>query len=270
MKKEKVGIFDSGIGGLGIIQELSPLFGSYDFEYYADDLHSPYGEKSEEFVLERSIEICKHFLSRGISLIVVACNTATALSIDKLRQLFPTLNFVGVEPYLNVLNKEPNLLNHDSKTIVLTTQAMGSSQRFLSLQKRLDPQGLIEHRCCPKLASLIESGFFEGINLKWHQEVLKELDFFKTSAHGQVILGCTHYSFVSVIFEKEFNLRVIDSATHIARRIFDLLGEGHLSLSGNLEGEFLFYRSSTRQYEYFTNKKLFKLNLELEKLYESK
>ncbi|MGZ3809074.1 MAG: glutamate racemase [Bacteriovorax sp.] len=137
----KIGVFDSGIGGFSVLNELFKAMPEASYYYVSDDANAPYGPKSDEFITERSIAITKELLAHDVELIVVACNTATAASIDLLRDKFKNLPFVGVEPYLNAYYKMPEGLSADEKKMmVLTTESTGKSERFKRLKERLDPK----------------------------------------------------------------------------------------------------------------------------------
>ena len=105
-KVTNIGVFDSGIGGFSVLSELIKAYPEARFFYYSDDAHAPYGPKSDEYITDRSFKITDELISKGAQMIVVACNTATASSIDALRSHYPQMTFVGVEPYLNAYYKE--------------------------------------------------------------------------------------------------------------------------------------------------------------------
>ena len=92
-----IGIFDSGTGGLSVFKEIRKLLPEERYIYFSDNAHCPYGEKSREYIIERSREITRFLLDKGCDIIVVACNTATAAAIAVLREEFP-VRFIGMEP----------------------------------------------------------------------------------------------------------------------------------------------------------------------------
>ena len=95
-----VGVFDSGVGGLSVLRALRLRRPTLPLVYVADSGHAPYGERADAFVIDRAMRVTEHLLDRGAELIVVACNTATAVAIDALRARWPGTRFVGVEPGL--------------------------------------------------------------------------------------------------------------------------------------------------------------------------
>ena len=100
-KTHQIGVFDSGIGGFSVLSDLINTFPEAHFYYFSDDAHAPYGPHTDEYITNRTFVITDELLKKGVELIVVACNTATASSIDTLRTFYPEMVFVGVEPYLN-------------------------------------------------------------------------------------------------------------------------------------------------------------------------
>jgi glutamate racemase len=181
IKLKKIGLFDSGIGGFSILSELFKTLPQAEYYYISDDAHAPYGPKSDEFITARSIEISKQLMSLGVDLIVVACNTATAASVDALRSYFPNFIFVGVEPYLNAYYKIPETLNPvEKKMMVLTTVSTGKSERFKRLKERLDPNSEIDHYGLPNLARIIEEYYYAPTNFsELTKKINDELSFLK-------------------------------------------------------------------------------------------
>jgi glutamate racemase len=222
---KKIGIFDSGIGGFSVLNELFKLLPEATYYYISDDANAPYGPKSDQFITDRAIEITNELLKNGVELIVVACNTATASSIDYLRDNFKSIPFVGVEPYLNAYYKMPDALEaHERKMMVLTTESTGKSERFKRLKDRLDPDSQIDHYSLANLARLIEEYYYHPSDrLDFETKVEQELHFLKEKNYYYAILGCTHYPLVKDEIEKILNLKTISPCLHVAQRVADLL-----------------------------------------------
>lgn len=223
-KRKKIGIFDSGIGGFSVLAELFKAVPEATFYYISDDANAPYGPKTDEFITERTIAITNELMKQGVELIVVACNTATAASIDKLRENFKTIPFVGVEPYLNAYYKMPEgLSDEDKKMMVLTTESTGKSERFKRLKERLDPKSQISHYSLANLARLIEDFYYHPENLlEFEKKFEAELSFLKSKNYAYAILGCTHYPLVRNRIEKFLNVVAISPCSHVAQRVADL------------------------------------------------
>lgn len=221
---KKIGIFDSGIGGFSVLAELFKAIPEAIFYYVSDDAFAPYGPKTDDFITERTIVITNELLKQGVELIVVACNTATAASIDKLRENFKTLPFVGVEPYLNAYYKMPEGQAADEKKMmVLTTESTGKSERFKRLKERLDPKSQIDHYSLKNMARLIEDYYYHPENkAEFEKGFEAELEFLIPKKYSYAILGCTHYPLVREQIEKLLSVVAISPCTHVAQRVADL------------------------------------------------
>lgn len=232
MKKLKIGLFDSGIGGLSIAREVARLLPFADLHYYADHAYAPYGDQSLQQIQKRAHELTQKLLEKEVSLIVVACNTATALAIDDLRKHYPHCPFVGVEPFLKAaLPGKP--------AAVLTTPLMASSERFSALKKRLDPENLLTYIPCPRLSQLIEAYFAGDLSPQlWRQELTREL--IPAQSYEYLILGCTHYPLVSEDIESVTQGICLSPQIAVAKQVSRLL-EG--DFEQNAQGQI--YYSST-------------------------
>lgn len=213
-------MFDSGIGGLSILKTLLCQRRDLDIYYWADDAHTPYGSKSDDYVKARCHSICQSFIEMDIQLIVVACNTATAIAINDLRAHFQGVTFVGIEPYVNVVNHIPWQAEH--RAVILTTPLTGRSERFTHLKAHLDPEHKLEHFSCPELAKIVESAFWQGSeNIK--AQVHQELRPIQDRHYEYAILGCTHYPLVGRYIQEILNAEVISPCAAVARRVLSLL-----------------------------------------------
>lgn len=213
-------MFDSGIGGLSILKTLLCQRRDLDIYYWADDAHTPYGSKSDDYVKARCQSICQSFIERDIKLIVVACNTATAIAINDLRTDFQGVTFVGIEPYVNVVNHIPWQAEH--RAVILTTPLTGRSERFTHLKSHLDPDHKLEHFSCPELAKIVEHAFWQGsedIKALVRQELLPIQD----RHYEYAILGCTHYPLVGRYIQEILNAEVISPCAAVARQVLSLL-----------------------------------------------
>jgi glutamate racemase len=218
-KKYKIGIFDSGIGGLSILKEMFNLMPSLEVHYIADHDFAPYGEKNDEQIKERCQLISKQLQERGVELIVVACNTATASGIDYLRKSCD-LPFVGVEPYLNLQNQ---MSLNESRVVAMTTELMGKSKRFQQLKERLDPEQQMSYVSFPRLASLIENAYAGEIDSGLMDEIRIELMPLKNADFTHAVLGCTHYPLIADIISDYLGVETISPCPYVAKRVQALL-----------------------------------------------
>lgn len=219
-KAMRIGVVDSGVGGFSVLAELYKMMPAEHYFYLSDQENAPYGNKETSFLKERLHLLTEELLKEKVDLIVVACHTATAEAIESLRSSF-SIPFVGIEPYLNVLNKRQS---PNEEYVVLVTETTARSKRFLDLKQRLDPSSLVNIFACKKLASLIESYFHDEI-LKgdFEIELMAELALIHKLKCDQpslssAILGCTHYPLVSRQIEQATGLKTLFPGEAIARR----------------------------------------------------
>ncbi len=161
-------------------------------------------------------------LDRGNSLIVVACNSATAAAIKALREKFPDIEFVGVEPYINVLNHKKEFPDI-KKAAVITTELTGISDKFKQLKKRIDPLDKIQHIKMANLASIVEGILISGYGEQQKKDLSEELAPLKTLELSHLILGCTHYPLIRTLIEKELDLITVSPGPFVAKRVQNLL-----------------------------------------------
>ncbi|MCK5882622.1 MAG: aspartate/glutamate racemase family protein [Bacteriovoracaceae bacterium] len=222
--KTRIGVFDSGIGGFSILSEIVKRVPSIEIDYISDDAFSPYGEKSDREIIARCHELTELLISRGCSLIVVACNSATAVAIADLRHSYTQIAFVGVEPYINVLNHTELFPNID-KAAVITTSLTGESGKFRDLREKIDPEHRIEHFSMPELASIVEDIFESGLNTQNEKRLERELLPLQKLKLSHLILGCTHYPLISQLIEDKLKVSTIGPGPYVANRLHDLLGQ---------------------------------------------
>jgi len=230
MTETGIGIFDSGIGGFSILHEIirkAPP--ATEINYISDDAYAPYGEKTDSEIMERSRLITDMLLIRGSSVVVVACNSATAAAISTLRKEYPKIPFVGVEPYINVLNHTDQFPGI-TKAAVITTELTGHSKKFRQLKNRTDPDGLVQHVITPGLATIAEEILDSGLNKNLQQKLHRELEPLRKLELSHLILGCTHYPLIAGLIEQELGVITVSPGPNVAKRVFDIIaarGKGH-------------------------------------------
>lgn len=245
LKQITIGVFDSGIGGYSVLRELFSVFPEATYYYYSDDKYAPYGPKSDEFISERSIVITEELMSKGADIVVVACNTATAASIEVLRQKFPQMVFVGIEPYLNAYYK----FNTPTKMAVITTVSTGKSERFKKLTDRLDPQHHIDAYTCVNLAKLVEDYYYQRISKDYLLEKMHEdLKALENQSYTHLILGCTHYPLVRNYIEEILNLKTLSPCPFVARRVKEL-ANNLIPFQENPSSMYYLYSSNNPQWQ---------------------
>ena len=247
-----IGVYDSGIGGLSILQALRRELPEQDFIYLADSGHGPYGERAADHVIARARHITEHLRRRGVQALVVACNTATAAAIEHLRNAHPDLPIIGVEPAL----KPALALSRSRRIGVLATRMTLASDKFARLLEPLREHAQFVLRACDGLALAIENSV-QGSSqaqadllacAREHMQALGDLG----PGSGQIdtlVLGCTHYPFIADQLQALAGPQVslVDTGAPVARQTRSRLaelptparsGQGHIELisTGPQEG----------------------------------
>ena len=208
-----IGLFDSGIGGLTVLKELLKLLPHENFIYFADNLHLPLGDKTEEEILKYARETALFLLSKKIKLLIVACNTTSSLALEGLQKLMP-IPVVGV---IQPLVREAALLK--TKIGVIATQATVKTGIYLKKLKKSCPQSLVFEKACPRLVPLIEKGDFLSRELK--KVVEDYLEPLKKAKIEQLLLGCTHYPLIKELCESYLGskTKIIEASRPCAKEV---------------------------------------------------
>lgn len=225
-----IGVFDSGVGGLSVLRALLAEIPEAAFVYVADSAYAPYGERSAQAVIERSRRIADHLVQQhAIDVLVVACNTATALAIDDLRRACPHLPIVGVEPAL----KTAATISRSGHVGVLATRGTLDSERFAQLRSRVEATAAqpIHFICqpCDGLADAIERGDTSTTRLLC-QHYTQAMRAHEDPSHriDTLVLGCTHYPFAAEVLSQlcGSGVSLVETGTPVARRTRAVLGPG--------------------------------------------
>ena len=219
-----IGIFDSGIGGLTVLHAIHQLMPEEPLLYLADQAHVPYGPRAMQEVRHFSEAITHYLLDQGSRLIVVACNTASAAALKYLRQVFPNIPFVGMEPAV-----KPAAEHTRSGVVgVLATPATFQGELYASVVERFGQGVKLLQNTCPGLVSQIEKGALESREI--YQILEDALNPMLEQGIDTVVLGCTHYPFVIPLIQRITgpDVRVIDPAPAVARQVQRLLVASNL------------------------------------------
>jgi glutamate racemase len=210
----RIGLFDSGLGGLSVLRALRQHLPGAQLLYVADSGHAPYGERDDAFIGQRAIHITEFLLTQQAQAIVVACNTATAAAVHTLREHLPNLPIIGVEPGV----KPAVALSVNKKVGVLATPSTLASSKFKRLIATHGQGAHIVLQPCPGLAKEIESGLLDTPRLRALVETFSEP--LRQAGVDTVVLGCTHYPFVAALFQQALGaeVRIIDTAEAVARQ----------------------------------------------------
>ncbi len=210
-----IGVFDSGVGGLSVLEAIRQQLPKARLVYLADQAHVPYGSRPLNEVRSFAAGITRFLLAQGCSLVVVACNTASAAALHSLRQAFPTVPFVGMEPAVKPAAEQ----THSRVVGVLATPATFQGELYASVVERFAQGVTVLQHTCPGLVPLIEAGRLEALETRRIlEDVLRPM---LEQGVDTVVLGCTHYPFVIPLIQEIAGpgVRVIDPAPAIARRV---------------------------------------------------
>jgi len=235
----KIGVFDSGEGGLSVLKEITRLLPEAEYIYYSDNAHCPYGEKSPEYIQDRARAITERLLKEGADVIVVACNTATAAAIsvlrseysdassqevrDKVRELtggrHDHICFIGMEPAV-----KPAVLGTRTGVVgVLATAGTLKGSKYLKTKESVDDQVNVFEHVGRGFVELVEEGRLFGSEA---EDVVKaSLGPLLSAGADIIVLGCTHYPFLLPVLQKVAgpDIRFIDPAPAVARQLVHVL-----------------------------------------------
>lgn len=183
-----LGIFDSGVGGISVLEAVRRILPREDLLYVADSGHLPYGEKTPAYVVARALRLAEFFLSRQAKAVAIPCNTATAVAVDALRNRYPDLPIVGIEPAV----KPAARLTRSGVIGVLATTGTLLSERFHALVRREAPDVEVLLKPCPGWVALAEEGWTPARD-RLVAEPLAELVARRADV---LVLGCTHFPFL--------------------------------------------------------------------------
>lgn len=232
-----IGVFDSGVGGVGTLAQMTRLMPHERFLFYGDTAHAPYGTKSRETVLGYVREIMAHLIERDVKAVAIACNTATSVAAAELRAEYD-LPIIGIEPAL----KPAHEARHGGSILVLATPMTLRLEKFQRLMSRYG-EGAVPLPC-PGLMELVERESFDQAG-RYLEEHFSPYDLNKVDA---VVLGCTHYVFLRPVLREILpdTVRVLDGNLGTARQLRRVLEErGMLRASG--EGSVTFETSGDPQ-----------------------
>lgn len=258
----KIGVFDSGVGGLWILKHLQQEISSYNYVFFGDQVHVPYGVRSMEEIKYFSLEITKFLISKDCKVIVIACNTASAASLKYLRIKFPGIHFIGMEPAIKPAVES----THTRKVGVLATPTTFHSELYNSVVERFAQDVEIFQDTCPGLVEQIEKGDLES-NLT--RSILKKalLPMMEKNI-DTIVLGCTHYPFVIPLIKEIVGdkVKVIDPTEAIVRQVGHVLIENNLASRSIGEKQIEIFTSGNKENIKLILSKLFDKDLDIKKI----
>jgi glutamate racemase len=214
-KIDPIGIYDSGVGGLSVLREVRKLLPSENPIYFGDQAKVPYGSRPIEELQQLAEGVMRFLLEQRCKLVVIACNTASAAALKHLRELYPDLPIVGMEPAVKPAAEQ----THSGKVGVLATPSTFAGALYASVVERFAHDVEVFQDTCPGLVAQIEKGYLSTPKTRHilEEAILPMLD----AGVDTLVMGCTHYPFVIPEIEKITcgRARVIDPAPAIARQV---------------------------------------------------
>ncbi|MFV0381618.1 MAG: glutamate racemase [Breznakia sp.] len=222
IKNASIAIFDSGLGGISVLRECMQLLPNEHFLYFGDSINAPYGTKDKKQILDHCFSICNFFMEKQVKAIVVACNTATSVAIDALRQRYP-IPIIGMEPALK-------LAAHNQKKkniIVMATPLTLKEKKFAKLMKQYETNNNIIKMPCPHFVDIIEQDMDHkqlhvNAQIDAYSHLIKNID--------SIVLGCTHFLFLKKEIQHYFdnNIVIFDGNLGTARNLKAILESKNL------------------------------------------
>lgn len=234
-----IGIFDSGVGGLGILKEITRLLPAENIIYFADQAYFPYGEKSYPDLQQRTGKIVDFLLGQNCDLIIIACNTASVAALHYLRSRFPGVAIVGVVPIIKTIS----LVTLNKRLGILATKTTLASGYLHGLVQEFCPDSLGYKIFYQEAGDLVEKA--EKAELYGVEKIIKKYtDQFKKHKVDAIALGSTHLPFFKRAIQKNMgpHVNVSDSNAAVARQVLRIVENNHFIVKNNKAG-IIFYTS---------------------------
>ncbi len=242
MENKKIGIFDSGIGGVTVLKAILKILPDEDYIYYSDSIHNPYGDKKDEEIINICDKIVQTLINQNCKCIVIACNTASAKAVEYLRNKYTNIPFIAIEPAYKMVYD----YSYNEPTLVMATKGTIESERFKLLYEKYNNNKtyLIP---CVGLADMIEKGQLSEI--KTYLE--KNISQYRGKIRN-VVLGCTHYPLIkSEIQEVLGDIKFFYGAENLAKHLKDILQENNLLEKNTGKIQFIDSQNLTEKEERF-------------------
>ena len=247
-----IGVFDSGLGGITVLKELTKLMPYENYIYLGDTKNAPYGNKSDEEIMTHSENCLRVLIEKGAKAVVIACNTATSVAAPYLRENYD-LPIIGIEPAL-----KPAVVAHpNKKIIIMATPVTLKKEKFASLNARFGEMASIIPIPCPGLAEIIEKGCIDKEEIRSY---LKNLFLpFKGDKVSAIVLGCTHYPHIADEIKNAFSydIEIFDGAVGTTKETKRRLEESGLINTSGKKGIIEFISSLNTEEETDKMKRFF-------------
>ena len=254
MNNNPIGIYDSGFGGLSVWRELYRALPNESLVYLGDGKNCPYGSQPPEQIMQYATQSVERLLERGCKMIVVACNTATAVAIKYLRDMYPAVPFVGLEPAV-----KPACLTTKSGVVgVVATERSLQGEKFLTTLARYG-EGV-------EVVKVVGQGFVEAVEAdaeslpQTEMLVRQTIEPIIEAGADVIVLGCTHYPFLRAVIDRVIGdraVRVIDSGEAVEKRVESLLDEYDMRAATDNKAQYEFMTFADEAYAERLRRKAF-------------
>lgn len=220
-----IGLFDSGVGGLTVLAAMQKVMPDESFIYLGDNARLPYGTKSPQTIVRYALQVADFLVKRKIKLLVVACNTASAIALEALRERYPDLPIVGVvEPGAQAACQA----SKTGSIAVIATESTIRGQAYHKAIAKINPNAKIVAKACPLFVPMAEEGLVGGeLVEKIVEHYLAEMFFQEESAESPdcLVLGCTHFPLLQAAIGRVIgnNVKIVDSANTTALTVKHLI-----------------------------------------------
>lgn len=230
MNKIKIGFLDSGIGGVTVLKECIKLLNNFSYIYYSDSINNPYGDKSYEELILIVDRIVVELINTGCYVIVIACNTASCICVNYLRDKYKNVKFIAIEPAIKLAYDK----NKDDNTLIMATKGTMDSEKFHILYDKYN-----NNNCyllsCVGLANLIE----EGNDKLLKEYLIDNLGKYKGIV-SSVVLGCTHYPLIKdAIKEILGDVLFYDGSVGVAKQLVKVISDNNYVSDGDFDITFI-------------------------------
>ena len=242
----KIGFFDSGIGGVTILKKAIDRINA-EYIYLADNKNNPYGIKPKEDVKKYIFSCIEILIKYGCKVIVIACNTATSVAIDILREKYKNITFIGTEPALKVAVDDAE----HSKILLFATSITVNEEKLKNLVIRLKAKGIVDLIPADKLVKFAEEDNFSKEEVKnYIKEILKGYDITK---YSHIVLGCTHFPIFKDIFSEIFdnNIKIVDGSDGVVKNLCSKLDNSKKSVNDSVTVRLITTKKSDEFYNKF-------------------
>ncbi len=225
----KIGVIDSGIGGVTVLKECLKVVPNFEYIYYSDSIHNPYGDQSQDVVIGYCDTIVSQLIDKGCKIIIIACNTASAMAVEYLRNKYKDIYFIAIEPAIKLAYD----MGHGG-TLIMATKGTMDSDRFHTLYDKYhhDNYYLLS---CVGLANLIESDNYDRVM----DYLVQHLSQYKGKV-SNVVLGCTHYPLIKKEICKVLgNVTFYDGAIGVSKQLKRTIDENYFVSSNDCKVIFM-------------------------------